>query len=305
MKIVCPHCNYARNVNPALIPLQAKTVICPRCHQKFQIDRDELSFDRQSLAQDDVRPISTKPEENAFTETSGVPAFGVSPAVHIERSFDDIPWESQGQGYLAGFLKTAKMVLFQPGVFFAGMPVKGGLMTPLTFAVLAGSIGFCFSVFWPLFWVIVKGGPGLGDLTVSLLGVSVKYFAPLSMYRTGGLLLILILIPVMIAAGLFLYALFTHFLLIVVWGNKNGFEATFRVISYISAAYLFNIVPILGGIVGSVWIIVLEIVGLSQAHGVGILRVLFAVLFLPFILFALIIIAIVGAVGLITGLWLS
>ncbi|MBW2086784.1 MAG: hypothetical protein JRI54_12280 [Deltaproteobacteria bacterium] len=172
-------------------------------------------------------------------------------------------------------------------------------MSPLVFAVLVGSIGLCFSIFWPLLWGLTRGGSGLGEWMPLMFGSSMSDLGPLSSFRLGQVFILLASVPFMVVIGLFIYSLFTHFLLILVWGNKSGFEATFRVLSYVMAGYIFNIVPIIGGLVSGIWMIVLQVIGLSQAHGIGVLRVLFAILFLPFILLLLIAVAFIGLLGLI------
>ncbi len=284
MKIICPHCNYSRDVNPDSIPPKARRVICPRCHQKFGINPEELAYAAEAPVHEQTKPVSTEAKETAAQRPRAGKVYA-SLNTQMKRNIDEIPWENQTRGYFKGFLQTVNMVLFHPGEFFSRMPVRGGKATPLLFGVLAGAIGFCFSLFWPL-------------LANDLRGWS-RYLDPFSMNQAAGLLLVVaVLSPVIIAVGLFLYALFTHFLLILVRGNKNGFEATFRVISYSYAGNLFSVVPILGGIVGGIWTVVLEIIGLSRAHGIGILRVVFAVIFLPFIIIMLLAAALISSLGL-------
>ncbi|MBW2624523.1 MAG: hypothetical protein JRD68_16565, partial [Deltaproteobacteria bacterium] len=68
-------------------------------------------------------------------------------------------------------------------------------------------------------------------------------------------------------------------------------------------AGLFYIIPFVGGLLAGLWGLVLEVVGLSRAHGIGLFRVIFAVLFLPAILSILAMIALLMAVGLISPVW--
>jgi hypothetical protein len=52
-------------------------------------------------------------------------------------------------------------------------------------------------------------------------------------------------------------------------GARHGFEATFRVMCYSEAAAVINVIPLCGGVVSGVYYLVLGIIGLSAAHGIG------------------------------------
>jgi hypothetical protein len=65
----------------------------------------------------------------------------------------------------------------------------------------------------------------------------------------------------------------------IVRGAKNGFEATFRVVSYSIGAYVFLMVPFCGAIISGLWTVVLAIIGLKEAHGTTGGKAAFAVFF--------------------------
>ena len=58
-----------------------------------------------------------------------------------------------------------------------------------------------------------------------------------------GLVANLILGPIFIAVGLFVWAGILHLLLLLMGGGARGFEATFRVVAYASRRNLIQIVP--------------------------------------------------------------
>jgi hypothetical protein len=68
----------------------------------------------------------------------------------------------------------------------------------------------------------------------------------------------------------------------IVGGNKKGYQATFRAISYSYCALLFNIVPFIGSFVGSVYMIILIIFGVREGHRISTGKAVLAVL-LPLI----------------------
>ena len=43
MKIVCPHCNFSRDVAEAQVPARPVKVTCPKCQQGFTFDKTALA----------------------------------------------------------------------------------------------------------------------------------------------------------------------------------------------------------------------------------------------------------------------
>ena len=193
-----------------------------------------------------------------------------------------VPWESSDAGFVVALWETIKMVLFKPGVFFKAMPTSGGLKPPLVFGLLTGSIGMFFSIFW--YAVMAAAGlavSGEGHVGVVLIGLGVA----------------VVLMPLLVLIGLYVGAAVLHLFLMIVRGAGGGYEATFRVLAYSSAAQLFNVVPFVGGMAAGIWGLVLMIIGLPQAHRTGVGRVLAAVFGIPFILmFLLAILGVVAAI---------
>jgi hypothetical protein len=69
----------------------------------------------------------------------------------------------------------------------------------------------------------------------------------------------------------------------IVGGAKKPFETTFRVVCFSSGStYLLSMIPVCGGLIGGVWNIVLECIGLARAHETDTGKAVMAVL-LPII----------------------
>ena len=83
-----------------------------------------------------------------------------------------------------------------------------------------------------------------------------------------------------------------HLLLCLVKGNTHGFEATFRVIAYSQAAQVWGIIPVVGSFIGWFWRAVIQVIGLKETHQISYGKIFFAFL-IPFILFAVIALAVV------------
>lgn len=189
------------------------------------------------------------------------------------------PWERRSDvGLGKGFGESVKGVLFSPAAFFSKASVKGGIKEPLAFGILAGSLGMMFQIFW-------QGSIDAGDLPSLSDGVLGDLtWGPVFM---GIMLLCPLLVTIFVCAT----SLVLHFLLVIVRGGRNRFEATFRAVSYSQAAQLWAVIPVVGSLLAVMWIMVVQIVGLKEMHDVSYARVILAVL-IPFVVVAMTIAAV-------------
>ncbi len=305
MKIVCPHCNFSKEIDASKLPPEVKKATCPKCKEKFDIDPGKLSappppetFEEETISiKERYRPEpdmetealaaslveskkESKPSQPPPMPTGSARTRTAPPPP--SRDGQNIAWETRAGGFFGDFWATTKHVLFKPGDFFTSMPISGGQKAPLIFGVVWGSFGTILSLFWQA--VIMMLGMGaflsqMGELDPALAGA-----LPMT-YMVGGLVAIMVLAPVLTVIGLYIGSAIIHVLLLIVRGGGGGFEATFRVLAYSTSTQICNIVPYLGGFVAGIWALVLMIMGLPKAHNTGVGRVLIAILVIPFVLF--------------------
>jgi hypothetical protein len=175
------------------------------------------------------------------------------------------PWES-GEGFFWAYLRTTKEALFSPTRFFKKVSAGEGYWSPLIYGVISGIIGFGVSLVYQWF------------LFSAFIPLQIHALIPYNFI----LAISLIGIPLMAAFSIFMGSIITHLCLMIVGGNKKGFQATFRPISYSFCAHLFDIVPFIGGFIGSVYMAVLIIFGVREGHGITSGKAALAV-FLPLI----------------------
>lgn len=167
------------------------------------------------------------------------------------------PWERRSQlGLWPSIKQTLFSFMFSPKRSYGAMPVGGGLREPVAFGLLAGSIGAMFTFFWQFMIASTGGVSSSGDL-------------PLSVSSPLFFLLLIFLAPALTVISLFVWSFILHVLLLLVRGNKNGFEATFRVMAYSQATQVWSIIPFVGGIIGLLWRVVVQVIGLKEAHQIG------------------------------------
>jgi len=65
-------------------------------------------------------------------------------------------------------------------------------------------------------------------------------------------------------------------MLLIVGGEKKGFEATFRVVSYSHAAQAWGVIPFVGGWIGGIWQLIVQIIGLREMHETSYFKVIMA-----------------------------
>ena len=191
---------------------------------------------------------------------------------------------ASGGGYdlsdpINSFVDVVRRVVLQPTAFFAGLPRQGSFLNPLVFALICTEISVLLVGL--LSFVDVPGGMN------SLFGASGDQGF---LEFLGGL----VVAPIAAAVGIFLTALVTHLLVILVVGSGHaGFGATFRIISYSSVTGLVGWIPFIGWIF-SLYRLYLATVGIREMHATTTGKALLVVL-LPAILILALVVIVVGA----------
>ena len=220
-----------------------------------------------------------------FPEFGGAAAPGVSPlqprvaltpASAAPRT--GLPWERRNEiGFITAFVETVGLVLTRPTEAFTVMRTEGGVGDPLLFGVIGGSIG-------AIVWSVVSFA--LQSLGWSMMLSRQHSFEDLFGAGLSGAMLVirLILTPIVIAIGLFIWTGLVHVFLMMVGGANKTFETTFRALSYAyGATTLFVVVPCCGWIIALVWGLIADCIGISRSHETDIGRAVMAVM-LPLVL---------------------
>jgi hypothetical protein len=133
--------------------------------------------------------------------------------------------------------------------------------------MIAGIIGFGAVLLWQ--WLLFSG----------MVPHQIRSITTYSFF----LIFAIILIPFWVAFSIVVGSGVVHLCVMIVGGNRKGFEATFRANSYSHSALLFYIVPVIGSIVGGIYYLILIILGVREGHGISTGKAVLAVL-LPLII---------------------
>ena len=171
------------------------------------------------------------------------------------------PWEGR-EGFVGAFFKTIQEVLFSPSKFFRKAAIGKGYWSPFIFAMISGIIGAGVGMLWQ--WLFFSG----------VVPSQIHSLIPYGFFLS----IVVISIPFMIAFSIWIVSGVIHLCLMIVRGNRKGFETSFRAISYSYSAQLFNIVPFIGNLIGFIYFFILIILGVREGHGITTGRAVLAVL---------------------------
>ncbi len=245
-------------------------------------------FTAADLAWRDGMPM-WKPLGEVIDEIAPAAGEGVELPPPVVKQQNGPAWEQRAQlGFVKALLETIRAVLLEPTATFATMRQTGDFGGPLLFAVMLGWVAFVVTFFYQMIFqsLGLASSEGEKEMFAVMFGSAV----------VAGVLIVLV--PVFIAAGAFLGAGLTHLMLMIVGGAKRPFESTFRVLCYASGSTaVLQLLPMCGGLVASVWMLVAEIIGLSEVHGITRMRAAVAVLLPLIVCCGLIAVVVVIALG--------
>src|SRR5437870_6411755 len=147
------------------------------------------------------------------------------------------------------------------------MKPEGDLIDPLLFALIGGSVGMIVAF---LFQVGLNSVGFMPDRYSAIFGM-------------GRIVVGIILIPLILACGSFVWRGIVHLCLMLTGGARKPFETTFRVVCFSTGStHLLAMVPFCGRLVAPLYNIVLQCMGLARAHETDTGKAVLAVL-LPII----------------------
>lgn len=169
------------------------------------------------------------------------------------------PWEDQENlGFIQGIYLTLKQSLFTPSNFFSILPKHTGLLNPLLYALIIGTVG-------------AMAGYLIGTVVENPFFSHGKLSGPIS-------ILVGVFMPVFVFFGILLGTIFLHISLFLVGGLNENFESTFRVVCYSSGPDIFNVIPVVGWLVVLIWKLVITVIGVREVQQIGTGRAAVAVL---------------------------
>ena len=172
-----------------------------------------------------------------------------------------LPWEEPNAG-LGSIFPTAIAFVTSPIESFSKMSLSVDLVRPIAYFVCFALVGAIIGQLWGFLLY-----DSLVGVVRSMAGAQFEKLEPF-MHRPGAFQLVvgLVVTPLIALVVLFIWSALVHLMLTLLGGANRGFATTLRVMCYAQTTQLAVVIPGLGGLIAWCWRLVLEIVGLSEAH---------------------------------------
>ena len=197
----------------------------------------------------------------------------VPPPAPTPAAAPGLPWEEPNAG-LGSILPTAGQLIRSPFQAFSKMSLTVDLIRPIAYFVAFTLVAALFNQIWSFVF-----HDTLVRLVRGMAGPQFESFAPL--FEKPGLMQVVlgfVVAPLIMIVLLFVWTALVHVVLLMVGGAKGGFAATLRAICYAETAQVATVIPILGGLIAFFWRLILQMIGLSEAHRTDAWRAVIAVL---------------------------
>jgi hypothetical protein len=219
-------------------PIQPGDKFCPNCGRPFE--------ERFSEA---PPPIPPTPPIPPLELASPEPEIPTPPEIKF------VAWEEREIiGFFKALWETWKESVFNPDKFFSHMPFSGGLGSPLLYALIICYISFLVGQIYS--WVFSSFWLGMLSRYIEREDILMGLAA-----RGGSGIVSLFLAPIFIIIFIFIASGIYHLIGMIFGWAKRDFEATLRTVAYGTGPVIFGIIPLCGSPIGTVWAIVLTIIG--------------------------------------------
>lgn len=158
-----------------------------------------------------------------------------------------VPWEDPSLGFPLDAWRSWRESLFEPTAFFRRIDHDGALSRPVLYFLLVSVLG----AFFHLLWQAYLYAPLTGDA---------------GMYGGGFYVVQFFATPFAVLFFLGVQTLILHLFVLMLAPEHRSMGSTARVICYASGPAVLAAVPLLGSLVAGIWGLVLQVVGIREAH---------------------------------------
>jgi hypothetical protein len=203
-------------------------------------------------------PVESQDEPQVETEESK--ATTISQAMAKQPY---VAWEYRSSmGRLNALFATWRQTLFRPVSFFRNAPLVGDYRSPVLYGLFWTLVGLTAGAAWKLLFYTYP------TLVMFFKGTEIQFSLQLSrtyMLATAALLLSPLFALIMVLVACTIY----HVFIMVFTRQHAGFEATLRVVCYSTGTNVFHFLPLLGGLLGGLWQLILVTLGFKEVHRIS------------------------------------
>jgi len=172
-------------------------------------------------------------------------------------------WERRQElGFVAGLVRCIRSFVTTPGQAFSETRRSGDLASPLLYAIILAVVTSLVGQLWAMLF---------GTSMLAMLPAEFQEALPFWVMSQGaGVMVGFVVMPIVTVIWVFLWGAIMHVLLLLVGGLESsdaGFEGSLRVVAYSSTGCIAKLVPLIGDMISTLWMIVLAVIGLTRLHG--------------------------------------
>ncbi len=165
------------------------------------------------------------------------------------------PWDAapEPDGWIPAFYHTCMRVMFGAHNFFAHMRAESSQVRPLVFYLIISVIQVVIERVWSGFFLSLMAPSAASDpeLEKMLILLSPQLSLPMTILIKTGVSVV----------QLYVLTALMHFTYGFITGKRPEFSLVFQVAAYAAAPSLLCVVPLLGSIVGFIWMVACVLVG--------------------------------------------
>lgn len=175
-----------------------------------------------------------------------------------------LPWEERDRlGFVEAMLQTVRLLVFDPAGAFSRLRADGDLTSPMFFGIIVSWVCMFLSQLWN-----IALSSTLQSALQDVEGFELFFRAPSIL----GLVGMMAIWPVIFVVTVFIGAGILHLCLMMVGAmgkTELGFEGTLKVYVYATVSWLALVIPFAGSFVGTLWHMVLLVIGFAKVHRTG------------------------------------
>lgn len=253
---------------------------CARCQQTFTTDRFGVQTcphcGSEILLSDPNAPPpapgGAPPPPPAPPLAPPGPGWMPAPAAAPPAGEQSAPFARRKElGFVAAYWETLKRAAAEPGTFFRTVRI-GETGSAVLFGVVAMTLGSWVSAIYgwaaSASWMgmmrqIVERMPRRGDIDPALIeGLAARVGAI-------GFVGQMVAAPLVSLVAIYVFAGIVHVFLLLLRGAGRGFDATLTAVGYAAGLFLFQVLPLCGGLIALVWALVVAIAGIGETQRCG------------------------------------
>ena len=169
------------------------------------------------------------------------------------------PWDAapEPDGWISAFYHTCMRVMFGAHNFFAHMRAESSQVRPLVFYLIISVIQVIIERVWSGIFLSLMAPSAASDpeLEKMLILLSPQLSLPMTILIKTGVSVV----------QLYVLTALMHFTYGFITGKRPDFSLVFQVAAYAAAPALLCVVPLLGSIVGFIWMVACVLVGCRTA----------------------------------------